>query len=217
MATGFDADRRRAELAEAVGRVLVRDGIGAVSLRSVAAEAGVALGSLRYVFPTRTDLVVGAAEHMLAQSRSRLAAVRRGRSARSYAEEVARSLLPLTERTRADLEINVALIAESRAVPGLRAVRDEVKAGVREGAEGIVRLLRSDPPAAGPLTGHEHRAAVRLHALLDGFAIDLLHYEETGPAWDARAAEAWVVLAEELDRIAAGPGTPTPPAPRSEG
>ncbi|MHC5791974.1 hypothetical protein ACYT6H_10300, partial [Streptococcus pyogenes] len=76
MPRSFDAQTRRAELAEAVERVIMREGIGAVSLRTVAAEAGVALGSLRYVHPTRADLLVGAARHMLEQSTARLLALR---------------------------------------------------------------------------------------------------------------------------------------------
>lgn len=206
MPRDFDPEARRAELAEAVGRVLLRDGIGAVSVRTVAAEAGVAVGSLRYVFPTRTDLVVSAARHMLAQTRARLAALRPGSTARGFAEELVRALLPLTERTRADLEINIALVAEARAVSELRPVRDEVQAGVREAADGVVRLLRSDPPVAGPPTAAEHAAAVRLHALVDGLALGLLHHDDAGPRWQARADEAWAVLVAELDRISAEAG-----------
>lgn len=207
MTRAFDPEARRAELAEAVGRVLLRDGIGAVSVRTVAAEAGVAVGSLRYVFPSRTDLVVGAARHMVAQSRARLTAPRPGTTARGYAEQLAQGLLPLMEQTRADLEINVALIAEARAVPELRPVRDEVQAGVREAVDGIVRLLRCDPPVAGPMTAAEHHAALRLHALLDGLALGLLHHDDVGPGWQARADEAWGVVLGELDRIAAEAGT----------
>lgn len=197
----FDAQTRRAELAEAVERVIMREGIGAVSLRTVAAEAGVALGSLRYVHPTRADLLVGAARHMLEQSTARLLALRPALDARDYAETLAKAMLPLTEQTRAELEVNIALIAESRAVPELRAVRDDFQAGVRRTAEAIVRLLRSDPPQAGPFTHTEHASAARLHALLDGLALALFHHDDADAGWDVRVAEAWSVVQAELDRI----------------
>lgn len=53
----IDLDERREHLAQAVWTIIRERGIGAVSVRVVAAEAGVAVGSLRHVFPTRTELL----------------------------------------------------------------------------------------------------------------------------------------------------------------
>ena len=64
----IDRDRRKAQLAEAVWRIVVERGIGAVSVRAVAEEAGVAVGSLRHVFPTRAELLEFSAELMVQQS-----------------------------------------------------------------------------------------------------------------------------------------------------
>ncbi len=47
----------RARILHATLRVIAAGGIGAVSNRRVAAEAGVALGSLTYHFPSQTDLL----------------------------------------------------------------------------------------------------------------------------------------------------------------
>jgi DNA-binding transcriptional regulator YbjK len=47
----------RARILHATLRVIAADGIGAVSNRRVAAEAGVALGSLTYHFPSQSDLL----------------------------------------------------------------------------------------------------------------------------------------------------------------
>jgi len=47
----------RARILHATLRTIARGGIGAVSNRRVAAEAGVALGSLTYHFPSQTDLL----------------------------------------------------------------------------------------------------------------------------------------------------------------
>ena len=52
-----DHEVRRRELAEAVWRVIVRDGVGDVSIRSVAAEAGWSSGALRHYFSTRAELL----------------------------------------------------------------------------------------------------------------------------------------------------------------
>lgn len=47
----------RARILHATQRVIAAGGVGAVSNRRVAAEAGVALGSLTYHFPSQTDLL----------------------------------------------------------------------------------------------------------------------------------------------------------------
>jgi DNA-binding transcriptional regulator YbjK len=47
----------RARILHATLRVIAAGGVGAVSNRRVAAEAGVALGSLTYHFPSQTDLL----------------------------------------------------------------------------------------------------------------------------------------------------------------
>jgi AcrR family transcriptional regulator len=59
------ADVRREQLLAAAHAVLVRDGLDRLTLRSVAAEAGVHLGTLQYVFRSRADLVGALAERTL--------------------------------------------------------------------------------------------------------------------------------------------------------
>lgn len=51
----------RRELAEAVWRIILRDGVEGVSVRNVASEAGWSTGALRHYFGTKEDLLAGAA------------------------------------------------------------------------------------------------------------------------------------------------------------
>ena len=53
----IDHDGRRHEIAHAVWRIVLRDGVSAVSIRDVAAEAGLAVGSVRHVFGTKAELL----------------------------------------------------------------------------------------------------------------------------------------------------------------
>ncbi|MET8762334.1 TetR/AcrR family transcriptional regulator, partial [Lentzea sp. NPDC004782] len=52
-----DHEERRRELAEAVWRIVRRDGIDHASVRAVAAESGWSSGSLRRYFPTQDSLL----------------------------------------------------------------------------------------------------------------------------------------------------------------
>ncbi|WP_329180384.1 MULTISPECIES: TetR/AcrR family transcriptional regulator [unclassified Streptomyces] len=55
--TYISADERRPEIVAAARRVCVRDGLAKLSLRRVAEEAGIALGTMQHVFRTREMLL----------------------------------------------------------------------------------------------------------------------------------------------------------------
>lgn len=57
-----DHDQRRAELAEALWRLASTRGIEAVSLREVAAEAGVSMGRVQHYFASKDDMLAFALE-----------------------------------------------------------------------------------------------------------------------------------------------------------
>jgi len=52
-----EASVRRTQLVHAARTVLARDGVARTSLRAVAAEAGVPLGTMQYVFPSKDQLL----------------------------------------------------------------------------------------------------------------------------------------------------------------
>lgn len=51
-------EERKQEIARAVWSVLAREGIRGVSVRAVAAEAGISAGSLRHVFPSHEEMMI---------------------------------------------------------------------------------------------------------------------------------------------------------------
>ena len=67
-----DHARRREELGDAAWQVLLRDGVGRVSVRNVAAEADPTVSSLRHVFATQDELLVFALELVLERVRRRV-------------------------------------------------------------------------------------------------------------------------------------------------
>ena len=67
-----DHARRREELGDAAWQVLLRDGVGRVSVRNVAAEADPTVSSLRHVFVTQDELLVFALELVLERVRRRV-------------------------------------------------------------------------------------------------------------------------------------------------
>jgi hypothetical protein len=100
----------------------------------------------------------------------------------------------LSSERRAEMEVNLALIAAAVTDPGLAAARDESFAGLRYACERVLVLLGD----AGELTADLDPAleAARLHALIDGLAAHL-----TYQAPDAATEWADAVVRRHLESL----------------
>ncbi len=67
-----DHDARRRELTDAVCRLTLRGGLGSVTFRQVAAEAGVSVNLVQYYFGTKQGLLDATLEHVGERSIERL-------------------------------------------------------------------------------------------------------------------------------------------------
>ncbi|MGW1765462.1 TetR/AcrR family transcriptional regulator [Streptomyces sp. NPDC002073] len=67
--------RRRTALLDAAERILATGGGAELTMRAVAAEAGVRLGHLQYYFPSRADLLAALLDGVLATALERVAAL----------------------------------------------------------------------------------------------------------------------------------------------
>lgn len=189
----IDHALRRAELAEAVWRVVGRDGVGAVSVRNVAAEAGVSAGSLRHVLSTKEAMLVAAVELVVERGTERFRARAESTPVRGRADAIAwlAELLPLDDVRRLELRTHLALMLESSGYPALAAPRQELDDAVRAGCHSVLaacaeaQLLRPGLDLADE--------AARLHVLVDGLALHLL-----GPGQPITAGRAEQLLDDHL-------------------
>ena len=62
----IEASVRSKQLVAAAQRILIRDGVGRLTMRAVAAEAGVLLGTVTYVFPSKEMLLRAVIEDVVA-------------------------------------------------------------------------------------------------------------------------------------------------------
>lgn len=167
-------------------------GVGAVSIRTVANQAGVVVGSLRYVFPSRAELLTFSAELVVRRVSERLRAVPERSDALEYAVDVIAQLLPLDAERRAEIEVNLALFGEAPAETALLGIRDHAHRELQAASMGLVRLVSGDSLGIDRLCV----LARRLHALVDGLALHLLHVEPGEGEW------ALALVREELEAIA---------------
>lgn len=195
MARSIDKEARKEQLAEAVWQVILDKGIGAVSVRTVAQQAGLVVGSLRYIFPTRTEMLAFSAELMVARATDRVLSTPWNDDVIDYVFNVIKRLLPLDADSRAELEVNLALVGECPAEPSLVAIRDYAHLQLREAITKLVELLTGSTMRDEALLAK----ARCLHALVDGFSLHLLH---------AKAGDVQLVLdlvREEITQIANTP------------
>jgi AcrR family transcriptional regulator len=189
---------RRRDVAEAVWRVVRRDGLEGASVRAVAGEAGLSMGSLRHYFPSQSELHVFAMRLVTDRIRARVEALPATRDPRHRAMGVLEQMLPMDADRRAESEVWLAFSARALVDPALGALRDEGWDLLREVCHNLVhRFVDAGVLAAGRDAEVE---AARLHALVDGL---LVH----GVLRPARADPATLrqVLAQHLDGLVQPP------------
>ncbi|MFR9804983.1 TetR/AcrR family transcriptional regulator [Pseudonocardia sp. RS010] len=136
-----DHDARRATIVEALWRVLRRGGIAGVSVRTVAAEAGLSPTALRYYFPSQEALLQTAMVETVTSGAARVVPLLAAAVDRTGVERMLLELLPVDERQRADPETYLALAAHARSSPALAAISEETGAGIRRLARRAVGIL----------------------------------------------------------------------------
>lgn len=175
-----DPEERRRAVAEAVFRVVCRDGLEQASLRNVAAEAGLAIGSVRHYFDGHTELMVFAMREMSARVITRLtahadrlldtSAPLTPAEQREIVVGMLAEVLPLDDERRTEVIVWLSFAAAARTRPELRPHADELYDGLlaltTRTLEGARRAGRLRPQADVALE------ARRLCALLDGLSLE---------------------------------------------
>jgi AcrR family transcriptional regulator len=185
-----DHEQRRRELAEAVWRVIRRNGVDGASVRTVAQEAGWSAGALRHYFRTQSELLDFAIELAAERIRQRVGALELADDPRRAVEHLLSELLPLDDERRAENEVWLAFTARALIDPQLRVRHAEIDDALRAASLRAVEML-------GFPAGRERTLeAERLHALLDGLALHGAMRPERLPPWRILA-----VLRHHLDEL----------------
>ena len=176
-----DRQQRRTLIADALMRVAADQGLEAVSLRHVAAEAGVSAGMVQHYFRTKDEMMSFALAVVRDRGQVRVteAVARLGDDPppRLLLRTTLAALLPLDEQSRDDGRVALAFLAYT-------AVRPTVASPLREETAQLVDFIASLLPAPNAA-----EAAAGLLALMEGLGVYLLvgHYtaEQALAALDA--------------------------------
>lgn len=191
-----DHDQRRRQIAAAVWRLAVRGGLEQVTLRQVAAEAGVSARLLQYYFGTRIKLLLGALEILNSEAeeraRHRLGAFGEHPDMRTVVLGVLLEMLPLDEERRERYVVYAAYFIRFLVEPELAAVARQANPDLT----GLVTGLIAQGQALGevPDTVDASAEAAFLLAGAEGLQTGIL-LEQMSPE------RATALLDHQLDRI----------------
>ncbi|QRP47003.1 TetR/AcrR family transcriptional regulator [Amycolatopsis sp. FDAARGOS 1241] len=186
-----DHEQRRREIASAVWRIAADLGLEAVSMREVAAEAGVSLRLVQYYFETKHNLLVLALRYLHERGERRAQAriaAQLDQSVRGVVRTLLTELLPLDAERELSLRVHRAYFSRTHSDPQLAQafVHDETPI-----EDLVTSLLRRAvlPPGTQP-----RLEANLLVAGLTGLGLDVLHGRFTPD-------EVLVTLDYHLDRL----------------
>jgi AcrR family transcriptional regulator len=117
-----DHDQRRVQIAEALQRLTTRAGLEGVSLRQVAAEAGMSMGSVQHYFKTKDEMLRFALEHRHRLRTARITAkvLAEGTpTPRSILRTCLVEILPRDTESEGDYLIGVAYFIRAVADPAI--------------------------------------------------------------------------------------------------
>ena len=192
-----DHEQRRAQLAEAVWTVIRRDGLERASVRNVAREAGLSMGSLRHDFATQSELLCFAMQLVGDRARARVRALEPAADARRTAEQLLHQLVPLDDERRAESEVWLAFTGRALVDPQQRAIHQRIHDQLNGACTTAITLLVDAGLAADGLD--VALEASRLHALLDGLALHAVMRPERVPP-----SRVTAVIARHLDTLLRG-------------
>ncbi|MEU8775500.1 TetR family transcriptional regulator C-terminal domain-containing protein [Streptomyces sp. NPDC048606] len=208
-----DPEARRRHVVDALFRVVVREGLHRTSLRTVADEARLNIGSLRHYFAGQQDLMRFAMQSMLDRVGGRLLAHverigdlgdhPRPEQLRLVAGLLA-ELLPLDENRRAEVTVFLDFNTAARTNPSF----GDLSLQAAEGTRSLIRRVLGRLHAEGTLRGELDLdlETQRLTALLDGLGLSAVLHPEI-----LCARTSFDVLLTHLGDLSKPVGTPDPP------
>jgi len=199
-----DHQARRRELADAACRVIGRHGLAGATLAQVAEESGWSIGSMRYYFPSKDELLAAALWRVGERIDERIRRRTAGGMSLADLRTAALELLPLDTRRREESRVLLAFLAQAAVVPELAAAADDAAQRLQEPFTArIAHAMQAGQLPAHLDPGHE---AIRLQLLIFGLMVELAT-TTTDPRHLATWAQA--ILDEHLAALAAAPA-PSP-------
>ena len=180
-------------LLEALVSITAERGLDQVSIREVAAGAGVSIGTVQYYCRSKDDMLEMAFRHILDRMVSRVEQLPVQSPVGPAIRQALHEFLPLDDTRGRECRVYLAFAARAAVTPRLAAVQHELLGGVRGRCADAFRVAIERDEAV--TTFDPKAAAAVTTALVDGLLLHML----TDPS-GLRAKQALALLDEHLRR-----------------
>lgn len=160
--------KRKEMIAEATWKVILEQGMEGASVRNIAKEAGISLGSLRYYFNSQNDLLGFARDLIYQKIAERMTRIfKLDMPPKEKIVQVLLDLMPAAGETKLEAEVRLVFKIHARHQGEVfDAEKDSVYLAIKEVMSYLVllNLLKKDADV--------HLETERMYLLLDGLALD---------------------------------------------
>ncbi|WP_458124831.1 TetR/AcrR family transcriptional regulator [Paenibacillus sp. Z3-2] len=164
-----DHDKQRVLVAEAAWRIIRRDGMEQASVRNIAEEAGISVGSMRHYFSTQSELLLYAMNLVSERVSHRIQQMSFTGSPMDNMKRLLLEFLPNTEEKLAEMEVWYAFTARSKTDPTLKELANTVYDELRQAVGSVITYLMKLDLSRPDLD--KELEIERLYALVDGLGI----------------------------------------------
>lgn len=174
-----DHDLQKEKVAEAAWRVIRKHGMEQASVRNIAEEAGLSVGSLRHYFATQSELYAYSMKLVSDRVKERIQNIAFTGDLRQDIPVLVRQVLPHDEDTKLEMEVWFAFVVKSMADPSLSVLRDEVDNDLRGIFVTIMKALSEQELLKSGLD--LEMESEKFYSLIDGLAIHAILRPEHMP------------------------------------
>jgi AcrR family transcriptional regulator len=186
-----DHDQRRNELADAVLRIVARGGVGSVTLREAAMEAGWSTGALNHYFDGKHDMLEGALRRAMQLIARQIREAQDIADPREALERMLSSVLPFDDTRLGFARVWLSFCGEAIAMDDIRTYLAKSDAAWRQNLAAVIRRGQGTQQFAANLD--PEWIADTLGALIDGMSTRTV-IQNTGltPRAAKQTARGWV-------------------------
>ena len=186
-----DHDQRRNELADAVLRVVARGGVGSVTLREAAVEAGWSTGALNHYFDGKRDMLEGALRRAMRLIARQIREAQEIADPREALERMLSSVLPFDDTRLGFARVWLSFCGEAIAMDDIRTYLAKSDVAWRQNLAAVIRRGQDTRQFAENLD--PEWIADTLGALIDGMSIrTVIQDTRLTPRAARQTARGWV-------------------------
>ncbi|MFD0588136.1 TetR/AcrR family transcriptional regulator [Paenibacillus sp. GCM10027627] len=189
-----DHEKQRQLVAEAALRVIQKGGLDQATVRNIAEEAGLSVGSMRHYFSSQAELFGFCMRLFLNRINKRVEAMNYDGPLLDVLKHFILQFMPVDEERRLEMEVWFSYNIKVLLHPGLKPLSDEMYDGLFRAAQFVVDMLdRRGLTKSGLNLVMETE---KLFALIDGLAL----HHILRPA-DVTAASIEEIIAQHLKEL----------------